>query len=174
MLNAEMGLSDISECEWPCFLYPRSTKYDLEDNHDGLFWGYLLPMVCLMLIYADFMQIYCQIFTGPRTAMQPGAGRKGHASKSWMHNLTQISPRTIAYTCIMVSLTLNLLDLSSHIYFYFQNRITLWGKGWTIDDGTFKYPIFYQNIVRMFKMDLEDEWVQETLAWWHEYTFFFY
>ena len=121
-----------------------------------------------------FLQVYRQIFTGPRTATQPGAGRKGRASKSRMHNLTQISPRTIAYTCVMVSLTIKLLHLTSHIYFYFQTRIALWGKGWTIDDGAFEYPVFYQNIVRMFEMDPDDEWVQETLAWWHEYTLTFY
>ena len=44
------------------------------------------------------------------------------------------------------------------------------GKGWTIDDGAFEYPVFYQNIVRMFESDPDDEWVQETLAWWHEYA----
>ena len=54
MHNAEMGLSDISECEWPCFLYPQGTKYDLKDDRNGLFCRYLLPMVCLMLIYAHY------------------------------------------------------------------------------------------------------------------------
>ena len=39
-----------------------------------------------------------------------------------------------------------------------------------IDDGAFEYPVFYQNIVRMFESDPDDEWVQETLAWWHEYA----
>jgi hypothetical protein len=50
MHNAEMGLSDISECEWPCFLYPWGTRYDLDDDRDGLFRRYLLPMVCLTLL----------------------------------------------------------------------------------------------------------------------------
>jgi hypothetical protein len=50
MHDAEMGLSDISECEWPSFLYPQGTPFDLEDDREGLFRGYLLPMVCLVLI----------------------------------------------------------------------------------------------------------------------------
>jgi hypothetical protein len=68
MHNAEMGLSDISECEWPCFLYPRGTKYDLNDDRDGLFRGYLLPMVCLIClmltgIYAQILIFFfCRFF----------------------------------------------------------------------------------------------------------------
>ena len=65
MHDAEMGLSDISECEWPCFLYPRGTKYDINDDRDGLFRGYLLPMVCLvclMLIYAQILYFFCRFF----------------------------------------------------------------------------------------------------------------
>jgi len=55
MHEAEMGISEISECEWPSFLYPRGTTFDLDDNRDGLFRGYLLPMVCLLLIYAPIL-----------------------------------------------------------------------------------------------------------------------
>ena len=76
MHNAEMGLSDISECEWPCFLYPRGTKYDLKDDRDGLFRGYLLPMVCLMLIYADFIQFFVGLSSDIYRS------KDGHAARS--------------------------------------------------------------------------------------------
>ena len=78
MHNAEMGLSDISECEWPCFLYPRGTKYDIKDDRDGLFRGYLLPMVCLtMLIYADFIHFFVGLSSD---LYWP---KDGNAARSW-------------------------------------------------------------------------------------------
>lgn len=46
MHDAEHGVIDISECEWPSYLYPQGTSPDVEDDQKGLFRGYLLPMVC--------------------------------------------------------------------------------------------------------------------------------
>ena len=46
--------------------------------------------------------------------MQPGDGSKGHPSKSHVHNLTQISARTIAYTCVLVSLTVFQLSFDNN------------------------------------------------------------
>ena len=77
MHNAEMGLSGISECEWPCFLYPRGTTYDLKDDREGLFRGYLLPMVCLRLIYADFNHFFVGL---PSDFYR---SKDGHAAGSW-------------------------------------------------------------------------------------------
>lgn len=51
MHDTEMGNIDISECEWPRFLYPQETECDLEDDRAGLFRGYLLPIVSFTLIY---------------------------------------------------------------------------------------------------------------------------
>lgn len=48
--------------------------------------------------------------------------------------------------------------------FNLQTCIMLHGKGWTIDDGAFEYGVFYQNIVRMFESDLDDEWVKKLLT----------
>jgi len=55
MHDAEMGICPISECEWPTFLYPHGTGYDLEDEREGLFRGYLLPIVCITFIYAEIL-----------------------------------------------------------------------------------------------------------------------
>jgi hypothetical protein len=52
--------------------------------------------------------------------------------------------------------------------FNLETRIALRGKGWTVDDGAFEYGVFYQNIVRMFESDPDDEWAKETLDWWNE------
>lgn len=45
MHDIEMGIINISECEWPRFLYPQDTKCDIDDDRAGLFRGYLLPIV---------------------------------------------------------------------------------------------------------------------------------
>ena len=58
-------------------------------------------------------------------------------------------------------------DTGSDFVFY-QTRIALRGKGWTIDDGDFEYGVFYQNIVKMFESDPDDEWAKDTLEWWNE------
>ncbi|KAF8814888.1 hypothetical protein BYT27DRAFT_7156659 [Phlegmacium glaucopus] len=137
MHDAEMGLVDISESEWPTFLYPLGTNGDEDDDRVNLFRGYMLPIV------------FRQIFTGPRTALDPGATKKGRPSKSRLHNMTEVTARTIAYTCIIT-------------------RIALRGRGWIIDDGAFEHGVFYQNIVRMFETDPDDPWVKDTLAWWNE------
>jgi hypothetical protein len=98
--------------------------------------------------------------------MDPGAPRKGHESKSLMHNLTQVNGHTVAYTCIIVSVVS--FSTASNAHSGLQTCIALWGRGWTIDDGTFEYAVFYQNIVRMFESNPDPEWVANTLAWWNE------
>ena len=41
-------------------------------------------------------------------------------------------------------------------------------KEWGFIDNPFSYKAFYKNIVMLFKDDLEDPWVIETLEWWNE------
>jgi len=175
MHDLQMGVIDISESEWPSFLYPQGTSWDLDDDKADLFRGYLLLAVSLFYnICTKIIRLICllwvfrQIFTGPRTATDPGGAKKGRASKSRLHNLTEVTPRTIAYTCVIVSLKcfINLQILA--LTFNLETRITLRGKGWTVDDGAFEYGVFYQNIVRMFESDPDDEWAKETLDWWNE------
>jgi hypothetical protein len=43
MHDLQMGLILISESEWPSFLYPQGTEWDLDDDKTELFRGYLLP-----------------------------------------------------------------------------------------------------------------------------------
>lgn len=45
MHDVQMGLIDISESEWPSFLYPQGTSWDLDDDKTDLFRGYLLLAV---------------------------------------------------------------------------------------------------------------------------------
>jgi hypothetical protein len=47
--------------------------------------------------------------------MQPRGGSKGRASKSRVHNLTKISARSIAYTCVMVSLIVFYLSSDTNL-----------------------------------------------------------
>ena len=45
MHDVQMGQIDISESEWPSFLYPQGTSWDLDDDKTDLFRGYLLLAV---------------------------------------------------------------------------------------------------------------------------------
>jgi len=98
--------------------------------------------------------------------MDPGAAKKGCASKSRLHNMVEVTTCTIAYTCIIVNLTP--LSTSSITDFDLQTHIALRGRGGIVEDGAFEHGVFYQNIVRMFETDPDDPWVKETLAWWNE------
>jgi hypothetical protein len=50
MHNLQMGLIDISESEWPSFLYPQDTSWDLNDDKTDLFRGYLLLVVIVFIL----------------------------------------------------------------------------------------------------------------------------
>lgn len=56
------------------------------------------------------LQVFRQIYTGPRSALDPGATRKGRLSKAHLHNLTEVLPRNIAYTCVIVSCIFSLIS----------------------------------------------------------------
>jgi hypothetical protein len=106
MHDIENGVMDISESEWPAFLYPQGKIPDFEDDRDGLFMGYLLTRVCpiIMCVWKlIFWQVFRHIFTSPRSALNPDVGKRGRASKARKHNLTSVTGRTIAYTCVIVS-----------------------------------------------------------------------
>ena len=59
MHDLQMGIMDISESEWPSFLYPQGTSWDVEDDKTDLFRGYLLVTVSLIIIY---MRIDQQVY----------------------------------------------------------------------------------------------------------------
>jgi len=62
--------------------------FSISDMFQGMFYCLCVITPCIHLV---------RILGGPK---------KGCASKSQLHNLTEVSPRTIAYTCIIVSLIL--------------------------------------------------------------------
>jgi hypothetical protein len=84
----EDGSIQLTDEDFPSFLYKSETLYD-EDNEDiGLFHGYLL------------VHVYCSIFTGPTSAMNPTA--KVNKSKAKKFKLTEVTGRTIAYASVQV------------------------------------------------------------------------
>lgn len=53
MHEAEHGIIEISECEWPAYLYPIGTSPDVEDDQLDLFRGYLLLRVGFSCLIFD-------------------------------------------------------------------------------------------------------------------------
>ena len=78
----------ITDEEFPSFLYEIETAYDGENEDIGLFRGFLL------------VRVYRHIFTGPSSAMNPTA--KVNKSKARKFRLTEVTGRTIAYACVQV------------------------------------------------------------------------
>jgi hypothetical protein len=90
MDRVEDGSIQITDEDFPSFVYESGTPYD-EDNEDiGLFRGYLL------------VRVYRSIFTGPTSAMNPTA--KVNKSKAKKFKLIEVTGRTIAYACVQVCL----------------------------------------------------------------------
>jgi len=100
------GRIKIGTGDWPAYLYDENLEYNPEEKDNGLFRGYLLVRVRSYLflpLIANFLQVYRHIFTGPATAFI-GSSRKGtKASKSKLHGLSSVTPRTIAYAAVQVT-----------------------------------------------------------------------
>jgi len=82
------GTVQITDEDFPSFLYDTETAYDEENEDIGLFRGFLL------------VRVYRHIFTGPSSAMNPTA--KVNKSKARKFRLTEVTGRTIAYACVQV------------------------------------------------------------------------
>jgi hypothetical protein len=85
-----------------------------------------------------------------------------------------VTPRTLAYACVQVS------DHSiTGIYFFLpklQARIAISSQSlWeAADPHGFDNEIFYNDMVRLFEVDMENEWAVETLDWINELSCFYY
>jgi len=84
----EDGTVQITDEDFPSFLYEIETAYDEENENIGLFRGFLL------------VRVYRHIFTNPSSAMNPTA--KVNKSKARKFRLTEVTGRTIAYACVQV------------------------------------------------------------------------
>jgi hypothetical protein len=152
MDRIEDGSIQITDEDFPLFLYTSGTVYD-EDNEDlGLFQGFLL------------VHVYRHIFTGPLSAINPSF--KANKYKAKKINLTQVTRRTIAYASVQVCFILFLCLYSNLLI---QAYIALSSMSqWGLSDNLFNLEQFYDNIVVMFEKDPEHPWVIKTLDWWNE------
>ncbi|KXN92024.1 hypothetical protein AN958_10354, partial [Leucoagaricus sp. SymC.cos] len=91
------------------------------------------------------------LFTGATSAVM---GRRDCAksSKSEIHELKEVTDRTIAYVCVLARQTLSSSQKYSTI------------------DGTFDYAYFYKFILELL-WNKNEPWVQDTLEYWNMYTF---
>ena len=88
MDRVEDGKVQITDEDFPSFLYEIETAYDEENEDIGLFRGFLL------------VRVYRHIFTGPSSAMNPNT--RVNKSKARKFRLTEVTGRTIAYACVQV------------------------------------------------------------------------
>lgn len=86
--------------------------------------------------------------TGPSSAVSKvrTAAKK---SKGEIHGLVEVTPKTIAYTCVMVR---QALSSTPH---------------WTTVDDAFDYQQFYSLILKLLE-DEKDPWCKDLLAFWNE------
>ncbi len=99
MDRVEDGTVQITDEDFPFFLYEIETAYDEENKDIGLFHGFLL------------VRVYRHIFTGLSSAMNPTA--KVNKSKARKFRLTKVTGRTIEYACVQVH------EYVSSFLFYF-------------------------------------------------------
>lgn len=121
--------------------------------------------------------MYRHIFTGPATALEPGAIASGPLPIGIAHGLKRTTPRTIAYIAVQVS-SFDLRYTSIHAgtnCFHHEVRFMLsnidrWATN--LKDGHFLYEEFYNNIVDLFesKPGPNSQWAKETLEWFDRYV----
>jgi len=109
------GSIQITDEDFPSFLYENETLYDKDNEDIGLFHSYLL------------VRVYRHIFTAPTSAMNTTA--KANKSTAKKFKLTQVTGRTITYASVQVR------HLFSHCFLinYHQAYIALlsmsqWGS----------------------------------------------
>jgi hypothetical protein len=83
MHDVEMGLVDISESEWPTFLYPLGTNGDEDDDRVNLFRGYMLPIVCLISKWVPQLMTDSLVGFPPNLYRSKNSlGSRGHKERS--------------------------------------------------------------------------------------------
>ncbi|KAG6825294.1 hypothetical protein H0H92_004132, partial [Tricholoma furcatifolium] len=108
---------------------------DPEDPLKGFMRGYLL--------------VYRHIFTSPTSAIS-GNRNATKPSKAFLHSLTSVTGRTLAYAAVQACFAISSVE------------------AWNSCDGPFDYEMFYFNMVAIFEDEPENPWVVETLKWWNQ------
>ncbi|KAG6818546.1 hypothetical protein H0H92_002622, partial [Tricholoma furcatifolium] len=80
--------------------------------------------------------------SGNRSATKP--------SKAFIHSMTTVTGRTLAYAAVQARFAISSVET------------------WSMRDASFDYEMFYFNIVAIFEDEPDNPWVQETLHWWNQ------
>ncbi|KAF8156612.1 hypothetical protein B0H34DRAFT_847204 [Crassisporium funariophilum] len=123
----------------PSFLWPKD-GYDCEQMEENMFRNPVLVMV------------WKHIFTCPSSALKDGPGRtKTRSSQAKMNKMLSVTPRSIAYVCLMLRHSISDIE------------------DWRTEDKLFKREEFYEFIMALFDNgdDKESDWVKDTIELWN-------
>ncbi|GBE86158.1 hypothetical protein SCP_0900350 [Sparassis crispa] len=137
------GEIDTASDEFPSFLYDQAL-YNPDELDAGLLRGPLL------------LSCFKSLFTGPGSVLlnhgdrEGRSSRPGHPPLAKKYDMTQVSPRSIAYVAVLVRFLLNSQ------------------QSWSNIDLNFDLEQFFFEILRLFQ---DEEWGQATLEWWNKAVF---
>ncbi|KAJ3575758.1 hypothetical protein NP233_g889 [Leucocoprinus birnbaumii] len=131
VVNGKIKLTQKDFCN---LLFDKSTPYSKQDILPGFLHGRYL-IAC-----------YRIIFTGPSSAPN-GTRKAAKRSKAELHNLTRVTPQTLAYAACLAR----------------HNASS--AETWSNKDGNFNYLAFYEIIVTFLYDQYDDEWISNLLSW---------
>ncbi|KAI0672335.1 hypothetical protein C8Q78DRAFT_1125919 [Trametes maxima] len=142
-----------------------------EDDDEGILSGGNFPSLLYDQELADpgdklkgllrspyFLALFKSLWTGPKSVTVIG-GRKDKTSGkppiAWKYGMTQVTPRSLAYTAVQVRYELtHLMNFA------------------TTDVGGYDGFELFEEIVGLFE-DPHFQWCKDTLAWWNKYAYSF-
>ena len=175
--NASIRLRAHDERNWPSFLYPPGTEFNVNELDKNLFRGPILIQVCffpffgLSCSWLNYQQTLRMIYTGKSSAFT-GHRSAPKPSQAEMHGMREVFPEAVAYAAVQARiqwlatpgfLIYNLNGFSQAYY----GLCSL--DGWDTDDRFFKLNIFFNKCVGLFTEDPNDPWVIDTLQFLTRY-----
>ena len=103
--NASIRLRAHDERNWPSFLYPPGTEFNVNELDKNLFRGPILIRVCffpffgLSCSWLNYQQTLRMIYTGKSSAFT-GHRSAPKPSQAEMHGMREVFPEAVAYAAV--------------------------------------------------------------------------